>query len=129
MHSGFRRVFPAAILTLVGGFVLGFFVGRGQAISPLSPLPEDLSSWEIAVTKTLALTEIQARDLRVVLHRYEKERRGLLDAGRSLLEPELAALDARFEALIRTRVLNSSQRRKAFSLDRARQVVRPSTPR
>ena len=129
MNLGFRRVLPAAILTLVGGFALGFFVGRGQATSPLSPLPEDLSSWEIAVKRTLALTEIQARDLRVVLHRYEKERRGLLDAGRSLLAPELADLDARFEALIRTRVLDSNQRAKAFSLDRARQVVRPSTPR
>ena len=129
MHPGLRQVLPVALLTLAGGFALGFFFGRGMGAPALTTLPEDLRSWELAMTRELNLSPDQSRDLRVVLHRYEKERRRLLDAGRSLLEPELSALDSRFESLIRMRVLDAGQREQASTLEDPGSVVRESPSR
>ncbi|MBC8329201.1 MAG: hypothetical protein ISR76_00390 [Planctomycetes bacterium] len=111
------RILLPALLTFAAGLVFGFSGGQRWPSPPMTLQDPDLAAYESGLAAAVDLDQDQRQDLRVLLTYYSRQRQLIYDASRSLLEPDLAELDRRFEHLIRTAILDPEQRQTAARLE------------
>lgn len=126
---GVPRVLLPAAMTLAAGLLIGYAIGAQRGSSDRQEIPDDLLSWERAVTTALELRADQRADLRNLLYIYHGERQRLLHRHLAEAGDEWADLDRRFESILHTRILDPGQQARAAVLSEPAPVAAAASPR
>ncbi len=129
MLAPWRRIALPALLTFVAGFLVGQALPQAGTRAGLEELPQDLQAYAEAMVQSLHLQPEQAKDLRVLLFHYQRQRRQLWQRQLANADQEWVDLDQQFESLLAYRVLTPEQRLAAKTLRQAKTVVPTAAPR